>query len=97
MVKFSMDIFNRTLRNVKSHIGNGYNHLKNIAHTVNHGFNIAKQAYAIVEPVIRHIAGNNNLHHHAMKAIGGYENLRNQVVEANHHVVNAGQKLGGLV
>ena len=49
-----MHIFNRTLRNVKSHIGNGYNHLKNIAHTVNHGFNIAKQAYAFVEPVIRH-------------------------------------------
>ena len=92
-----MHIFQRTLRNVKSHIGNTYNHMKNIAHTVNHGFNIAKQAYAIVEPVIRHIAGNNHLHHHAMKAIGGYENLRNQVVEANHHAVNVGHKLGGIV
>ena len=97
MEKFNSHIFNRTLRNVKSHIGNSYNHLKNIAHTVNHGFNIAKQAYAIVEPVIRHIAGNNNFHHHAMKTIGGYENLRDKVVEANHHVVNAGHKLGGLV
>ena len=97
MEKFSNHIFNRTLRNVKSHIGNGYQHLKRIAHHIDHGVNIAKQAYAIVEPVIRHVAGNNNLHHHAMKAIGGYENLRNQVVEANHHVANAGHKLGGLV
>ena len=97
MEKFNSHSFNRTLRNVKNHIGNSYNHLKNIAHTVNNGFNIAKQAYAIVEPVIRHIAGNNHLHHHAMKAIGGYENLRDKVVEANHHVVNAGGRLGGLV
>ena len=82
MEKFNLQMFHRTMRNVKSHIGNGYNHLKNIAHTVNHGFNIAKQAYAIVEPVIRHMAGNNHIHHHAMKAIGGYENLRNQVVQA---------------
>ncbi len=62
-----------------------------------HGFNIATQAYAIVEPVIRHVAGNNHIHNHAMKAIGGYENMRNQEVEANHHAVNAGHKLGGLV
>jgi hypothetical protein len=97
MEKFSQHIFNRTLRNVKNHVGNGYQHLKRIAHTVHHGFTIAKQAYAIVEPVIRHIAGNNHIHQHAMKAIGGYENLRDKVVEANHHVVNAGHKLGGLV
>ena len=43
------------------------------------------------------MAGNNHIHHHAMKAIGGYENLRNQVAEANHHAVNAGGRLGGLV
>ena len=97
MEKFSNHIFNRTMRNVKNHIGNSYNHMKRIASHIDHGFNIAKQAYAIVEPVIRHIAGNNHLHHHAMKAIGGYENLRDKVVEANHHVVNAGGRLGGLV
>ena len=95
--KFNKHVLQRTLRNVKSHIGNGYNHLKRIAHTIDHGFNIAKQAYAIVEPVIRHVAGNSHIHHHAMKAIGGYENMRNQVVEANHHAVNVGGRLGGLV
>ena len=97
MEKFNTHVFHRTLRNVKHHIGNGYQHLKRIAHTIDHGFNIAKQAYAIVEPVIRHVAGNNHIHHHAMKAIGGYENMRNQVAEANHDVANAGHRLGGLV
>ena len=98
MEKFNQHVFHRTLRNVKNHIGNGYQHLKRIAHGIDHGINIAKQVYAAVEPVIRHVAGsNNNFHHHAMRALGGYENMRNQVAEANHHVANAGHRLGGLV
>ena len=28
MEKFNKNVFHRTLRNIKSHIGNGYNHLK---------------------------------------------------------------------
>jgi hypothetical protein len=97
MQKFNSHVFHMTLRNVKNHIGNGYHQLKRIAHGIDHGINIAKQAYAAVEPIIRHVAGNDNFHHHAMKALGGYENMRNQVAEANHHVANAGHRLGGLV
>ena len=97
MEKFNSHVFHRTLRNVKHHIGNGYKHLKMIARNIDHGVNIAKQVYAAVEPVIRHVAGNDNFHHHAMKALGGYENMRNQVAEANHHVANVGHRLGGLV
>ncbi len=97
MEKFSNHIFNRTLRNVKHHIGNGYQHLKRIAHNIDHGVNIAKQVFAAVEPVIRHVAGNDNFHHNAMKAIGGYEDIRNKVIEGYHHVANAGGRLGGLI
>ena len=97
MEKFNLHVFHRTMRNVKNHIGNGYQHLKRIAHHIDHGVNIAKQAYKIIEPVIRHVAGNDNFHSHAMKALGGYENMRNQVAEANHHVANAGHRLGGVV
>jgi hypothetical protein len=32
-----------------------------------------------------------------MKAISGYESIRNKVSEANNHVSNIGHKLGGLV
>ncbi len=97
MEKFSNHIFHRTLRNIESHIGNGYQHLKRIARNIDHGVDIAKQVYAAVEPAIRHVAGNDNFHHHAMKALGGYENMRNQVAEADHHVANVGHRLGGLV
>jgi len=95
--KFNKHVFHRTMQNVKSHIGHGYNAIKNIAHNFDHGVRVAKQIYAVVEPVIRQVAGNNNLHHHAMKGIAGYENIRNKVAEADHHVVNMGHKLKGLV
>ncbi len=95
--KFNKQMFHRTLQNVKTHIGNGYNHLKNIAGTIDHGVHIAKQVYSVLEPVIRHAAGNNHIHNHAMKAISGYENIRNKVADANHHVANVGHKLSGIV
>ena len=47
--------------------------------------------------MIREYAGNNNVGHHAIKAISGYENLRNQAMEVNHHVANIGSKLSGLI
>ena len=90
-------VCHRTMQNVKHHIGSGYNAIKNIAHNTDHGVHIAKKIYAVVEPVIRHVAGNNNLHHHAMTAIAGYANIRNKVAEADHHVANVGHKLKGLV
>ena len=94
MHKFNASIFHRTLQNVKSHLGNSYNHLKNIAGHIDHGVHIAKQVYSVLEPVIRHATGNNHIHAHAMKAISGYENIRNKVSEANHHVANIGHKIG---
>ena len=94
--KFNRHVFHRTMQNVKSHIGNGYHAMKQIAHNIDHGVHVAKQIYSVVEPVIRHVVGN-NMHHQAMKAISGYESLRNKVAEADHHVSSVGHKLKGLV
>ena len=95
--KFSQHSFRQTLRNVKTHLGNGYNHLKNVAHHIDHGFHLAKQVYSAIEPVIRHVAGHNPVHGHAMKAISGYEDIRNKVMEGNNHIAQVGHKLGNLV
>ena len=76
---------------------NGYHHMKNIAGHIEHGVHIAKQVYSVLEPVIRHVAGNNNIHHNAMRAISGYESIRNKVADADHHVLNIGHKLGGIL
>ena len=95
--KFNRHVFQRTMQNVKSHIGSGYHKLKHIASNIDHGVHIAKQIYSVVEPVIRHATGGNPMHNTAMKAISGYESLRNKVAEADHHVSNIGHKLKGLV
>ena len=97
--KFNRNPFKRTMSNIKHHLGNGYHHVKNIAHHIDHGFSVAKEVYKVLEPVIKEYAGNNHhgIHGHAMKAISGYENLRNQEMEANHHISQVGHKLSGLV
>ena len=95
--KFNKHVFHRTMQNVKHHIGNGYHHLKRIAGTIDHGVHIAKQVYSVLEPVIRHVAGNNHTHSHAMKAISGYESMSNRVTEADNHVANVGHKLGRII
>ena len=95
--KFNKNVFKRTVSNLKHHIGKGYHHVKNIAGQIDHGVSVAKDIYKVVEPVIREYSGNNHLHHHAMKAISGYENLRNQTMEAHHHASTIGHKLSGLI
>ena len=95
--KFNKHVFKRTMSNLKSHIQHGYHHVKNIASHIDHGFSVAKEVYRVLEPVIKEYAGNNNIHGHAIKAISGYENLRNQAMEAHHHVSTVGHKLSGLV
>ena len=95
--KFNKLHFRQTIMNLKQHVHNGYHHAKQFAHNLDHGFSVAKNVYRVLEPVINQYAGNNHLHKHAMKAISGYENLRNQAIEANNHVTNIGHKLSGLI
>jgi len=97
MFKYNKHVFHKTISNLKHHIGKGYHQVKHIAGQVDHGFSVAKEIYKVLEPVIREHSGNNSLHNHAMKAISGYENLRNQAMEANHHVSTVGHKLPGLL
>ena len=95
--KFNKHVFRRTLSNIKHHIGNGYHQVKNLAHNIDHGFSIAKQVYRVLEPAINAYAGNNNIGNNVMKAISGYEDLRNKAMEANHHIATVGHKLSGLI
>jgi hypothetical protein len=95
---FNKHHFKQTIGNLKHHLGRGYHHVKNIANNIDYGVSIEKEAYKILEPVIREYPNHHhNIHHHAMKAISGYESLRNNVLDANHHVATVGSKLGGLI
>ena len=99
MFKFNHHVFKRTINNLKHHVHRSYHHVKNIAGHIDHGISIAKDAYKILEPVINTYAGHHSghIHSHALKALSGYESLRNNVLDANHHATTVGSKLSGLI
>ena len=72
--------------------------MKHIAGHIDHGISLAKQVYGILEPVLREYNPHHgNIHHHAIKALSGYENLRNQAMEVNNQINHVSHKLGGLI
>ena len=98
MYKFNQHQFKRTLNNLKSRAIHGYNHVKHIAGHIDHGISLAKQVYGILEPVLREYNPHHGtIHHHAIKALSGYENLRNQAMEVNNQINHVSHKLGGLI
>jgi hypothetical protein len=97
--KVNHHVIRQTLNNLKRGIHTGYHHVKTIGHHINHGVNVAKHAYSILEPVIKELApqAHHNIHNNVMKGISHYENLRNNVQEANNHVSSVSHKLKGLL
>ena len=94
------DVFSR----VKSHLHAGYNHTKNFLGKVDHAVHFGKQIYSALEPVISHYAsgyGARAIHNNVMKGLGGYESLRNKVMdhhaEAVNHYGNVKKALPGLL
>ena len=96
--KFNHHHFRHTVNNLKHHIHRGYHHVKHIAHQIDYGVHVAKDIYKILEPVLKEYNPNHgHIHHYAMKALSGYENLRNQALEVNNQIHHVGHKLSGLV
>jgi hypothetical protein len=96
--KHTTELFHRTLQNVKKGFQNGYHHVKNIAGGINHGVHIAKHVYSAIEPALRELTPgtHHHIHNHAIKALNGYESLRDKALDLNHHASTVGHKLSGL-
>ena len=82
--------FKQHMRNIKHHLGQTYHKTKHFLGQIDHGINVAKRVYSVVAPVIDHLSGgaSQNANKHVMKAIGGYEQLRNKVMDTDatvHH------------
>ena len=99
--KFSKEAFHRGLNNVKNHLNSGYHKTKEFLGNINHGVNVAKQVYAAMAPAIEHYGGG-RINKHVIKGLGGYEQLRNKIMDAhgtasNHVNQITGQlKKGGI-
>ena len=84
------DKFKHHMGNIKHHLGQTYHKTKHFLGQVDNGIRVAKKIYGVVAPVIDHFSGGatQNAHKHVMKAIGGYEQLRNKVMDTDatvHH------------
>ncbi len=84
----------------KNFLGKAYQKAKSVFGQVDQSFQHGKRIYSALSPVIRDLAGekySSMLDKPAMKAIGKYEDVRNQVMEghdqARHQV---GQVVGKL-
>ena len=61
-----------------------YNTAKKFLGDVNDTYTTAKRAYSVLEPIVK----NPSLHSGVMKAISGYETIRNKVMDTHDTVAN---------
>ena len=75
--------FNRA----KNFLGNTYHQTRNFLGDVDHGVRTFKQIYGAIAPVLESY-GVNPANKHVMKALNGYDSIRNNVMEHHDRVVN---------
>ena len=71
----------------KNFLGNAYRHTRNFLGDVDHGVRTFKHIYGAIAPVLESY-GVNPANKHVMKALTGYDNIRNNVLEHHDRVVN---------
>jgi hypothetical protein len=79
---------------LKHRIGHAYHTTKHFLGQVDHGVQIAKKVYGAVAPVLDQYGGK-QANKHIMKAIGGYEHIRNKVMDTHETVGNNLNQVAG--
>ena len=94
--KFNHQAFANGFRSLKGHIQNGHHQTKLFLGNVNHAYNTAKKIYSIAAPHIDALGGS-KINNNVIKAMGGYEQVRNKVMDTHdnvaHHINKVGQDL----
>ena len=77
----------RHFHRAKNFLGNAYHHTRNFLGNVDHGVRTFKHIYGAIAPALESY-GVNPASKHVMKALTGYDNIRNNVLEHHDRVVN---------
>ena len=82
----------------KGFLGHAYNQTKGFLNHVDHGFRTATQIYHAVAPLVDKYANHHSekIHHNINKAIGGYENIRNKVIEGDNDIQKVKKSIKGI-
>ena len=94
--KITKDRLGHILRNVKTHVSNGYHHTKHIFGQIDKRVSNAKMLYSVVEPIVRELAGSHHhkIHQHVMNGMSGYEKIRKGIIEGHDEVASKVNSVG---
>ena len=96
--RYSAQSFGHVARQVRSHIGNAYHQVRNFAHKVDAGVQVASKVYAAVAPAIRDFAP--EVEKRASKSVAqaksSYDSLKGDVVDVHSRAAGHGNRLKGL-
>ena len=86
--KLNKHHFNSLYNNTKRHIGTAYTHAKNILGNIDHGINIGKTVFSVLQPYIEQL-GQNNINKNVMKGLTYYDDIKKRVVDTHDKVENS--------
>ena len=88
-----------TFHKVKNFIGNAYGTTAKVLNNFDNGVKTFKTIYGAISPILDHYGVSGAVNPHVMKAISGYDQLKNKVMgahdEAMDQVAQAKSRLGG--
>jgi hypothetical protein len=81
--------FNRA----KDFLGKAYNQTKSFLGDVDSGVKTFKNIYGVVAPILDSYGLNASKNTHVIKALSGYDDIRNNIIEKHDRVVNDVKKV----
>ena len=72
----------------KAFVGHHYGVAKNILNDIDKGVTTFKHIYSALTPLLDKYGVINKVHPHAMKALSGYDTIKNKVLEFNNDLNN---------
>ena len=96
--RYSAQGFGHVARQIRHHVGNAYNQVRNFAHKVDSGVHLASKVYAAVAPAIRDFAP--EVEKQATKSVAqaksSYDSLKGDVVDVHSRAETHAKRLKGL-
>ena len=92
--KFTQQAFANSFRNLKQNAISTYHHGKRWFNQFNNAYTTAKKVYSLAAPAIENLGGS-QLNKNVIKAMGGYEQMRNKVMDTRDTVFNNVNQVAG--
>ena len=90
-LKLNRHSIRRAYNNSKRYLGNAYHHTKGQLGDIDSGVGTAKQIYSIAQPLISSLMNQKDFEKgntHVIKALSGYEDIRNTVMDTHETAQN---------